>query len=487
MRPLTLAPLVVALHSASVGAASLGPLLGDGSSADWWFTYKTNTLAYPNCSGTRECPFGGKVQAYPTGWGLQYLLASSVGGKTSALEQKSDCLGSGDDPVAKTFAQIYDGTAANYIIWNDQFYGDPELNVTPKCTTYCASPWGHSKGAIAWGSDGTGFVLQVTTPDWPGNGDKTKERSQQGNTLGCVGDDDAKVAQHMFALRLASSSDTQTVLQAMARASVATDPKNSMLMKLTDGPSDIASIARNLGRLDDSETVFSDTLSVAGVKVIAKPHSVNVPPWSLVSSVLSLPLRVASWFTSPKLISAKAGTPGCWASSLSEPQEVQTVLSGQWDNKTMGMLGESSLDGNHAKVAHSLSGTTSVFGDMNQEGSYQPSDRKCDSSQNGRGGMFFVLDDSVMHDGLKSLLTGDTAPYVGAGPSPGPSPSPRPPGPSPSDTCGGAGTRCSKTSGPDCVYVYQKDESACSVSKYGCYTKAKLPDGCPEKKDEIII
>ena len=25
-------------------------------------------------------------------------------------------------------------------------------------------------GVIAWGDDGTGFVLQVTTPDWPGAG-----------------------------------------------------------------------------------------------------------------------------------------------------------------------------------------------------------------------------------------------------------------------------------------------------------------------------
>ena len=29
-------------------------------------------------------------------------------------------------------------------------------------------PW--APGVIAWGDDGTGFVLQVTTPDWPGAG-----------------------------------------------------------------------------------------------------------------------------------------------------------------------------------------------------------------------------------------------------------------------------------------------------------------------------
>ena len=39
-------------------------------------------------------------------------------------------------------------------------------------------------GVIAWGDDGTGFVLQVTTPDWPGAGWlETLRDRERGETL----------------------------------------------------------------------------------------------------------------------------------------------------------------------------------------------------------------------------------------------------------------------------------------------------------------
>jgi len=231
---------------------SLAPLLGDGSSADWWFVFKLATAGFEGCSGTPSCIFGGDVQSYSTGFGLQYLEAHSVGGSTSALALNSNCLGSSDDPVSKTFAQIFDGSAPNYVIWNDQFYGDPQPAISPHCSsTECGSPWGHSKGVVAWAEDGTGFVMQVSTPDWPGNGDKSKTRTQ-GNTLGCVEDNDVKVAQHFFSVRLATADDTKAVLQALQTASAVTDPANSELVKLTKGPSDLARLAKSLGQLSDA-------------------------------------------------------------------------------------------------------------------------------------------------------------------------------------------------------------------------------------------
>jgi hypothetical protein len=482
----------------------LAPLLGDGSSVDWWFAYKTNAASFPGCSTNPKCIFGGEVQDYPTGKSLQYILASGVDGKTSALDLHTDCLGSGDDPVAKTFAQIFGGSAPNFVLWNDQFYGDPVLKIEPACEKYCAAPWGHSKGALAWGSDGAGFVLQVTTPDWPGNGNNATHRQHEGNTLGCSADDNVKVAQHFFALRLASAADTKAVLQAMQRASVATDPNNAQLVQLSDSPSDLSSIARSLGKLDTSSSPYQATLSVSSVTLIAKPHSLEVPPWQLVSSIVKEPLRVATWWASPKILSSKAGTPGCWDASLAEPQEVQSAVSGQWDGKSMGMKGVSSTDGNHAKIGHSLGGDLSIFGDMNQMGSYQASDESCDASQNGRGGLFFAIENGVLHEGIQKLLTGDTAPYYGGGPSPPPSPtppsptpaSPTPaPGPSPpspapgNDPCGGAGTRystCKAKQDTRCVYVEAKDATECGTSSYGCFTKAMLPSACPEK-DFIFI
>lgn len=521
-RRTVLVALVHATFCLAVDAA-ISPLLGDGSSVDWWFAYKLNTKNFPECSTKRQCIFGGEVQDYKTGYSLQYLLASGANGTTSPLALHTDCLGSGDDPAAKTFAQIYDGTAPNYVIWNDQFYGDPIPHIKPSCGKDCDSPWGHSKGMLAWDKDGVGFVLQVSTPDWPGNGDKSKSRTTQGNTLGCLADDDAKVAQHFFALRLANAADTKAVLEALGRASVATDPTNSELVKLSGGPSDLESLAKGLGQLDASTTAYHATLSVSSVSLIAKPHSLEVPPWQLVSSIVEQPLRVASWWATPKILSAKAGAPGCWDSKLAEPKEVQIAISGQWNGKVMGMKGSSSPDGNHAKIGHSLGGgSLSVFGDMNQEGSYSQSDGSCSAHQNGRGGLFFALSDALMHDSLQKLLKGDSAPYYGGGPSPpspgppspgphrrrrpspgpsppspsppAPSPGPSPPSPGPSpvpgdDKCGGADVRSStcKDKGEGCEYVYAKDASKCGVSKYGCYSKTKLASGCPKKDEEIVM
>ena len=51
-----------------------------------------------------------------------------------------------------------------------------------------------------------------------------------GNTLGCIADDDVLVSQHFFALKL-SKNDVVTVLKALANASVVTDPTNTRLLQ----------------------------------------------------------------------------------------------------------------------------------------------------------------------------------------------------------------------------------------------------------------
>jgi hypothetical protein len=48
-----------------------------------------------------------------------------------------------------------------------------------------------------------------------------------------------------------------------------------------------------------------------------------------------------------------------------------------------------------------------IFGDMNQQGSL--SGPNCASSQNGRGGLFFVLQDQHLYDSVRRLLQGETA------------------------------------------------------------------------------
>jgi len=414
---------------------------------------------------------------------LQYVLSSGSATQTQPMTLHSECLGSGSDPVAKTFEQIFSGIASNFVIWNDQLYEDPRPDITPSCEESCSAPWGHSKGFIAWDANGDGFVVQVTTPDWPGNGDNSSHRATQGNTLGCTDDDNVLVSQHFFGLRL-KFSDTLAVLQAMKRASVVTDPSNTQLVKLTDSPGELTSLVKSLGQVDSSGDVLRVTLSTTTadgnkVQLFAKPHSLEVPTWQLVSALLQKPIRVASWWMWPKVDSTADGfRPGCWSDSLEWPKEVQVATSGRWNGKTFGLKGGSGTDDNHAKVAHSLTGSLSVMGDMNMQGTLVPKKGLCSSSQNGRGGLFFVLDDATLHSDITALLTGSTGPYADNTP----------------DTtttaatplsCGGAGVhastcRVSEMVTAGCVYVDSKDAVSCSVKGWGCYERTSLPETCPE-------
>ena len=85
-------------------------------------------------------------------------------------------------------------------------------------------------------------------------------------------------------------------------------------------------------------------------------------------------------------------------------------MTGQWAGQTIGLTGGPGADFNHAKIGVSTSGTehSAIFGDMNQQGAV--SGTKCDSSQNGRGGLFYVIDNQELSDSLASLIKGDSAP-----------------------------------------------------------------------------
>jgi hypothetical protein len=101
--------------------------------------------------------------------------------------------------------------------------------------------------------------------------------------------------------------------------------------------------------------------------------------------------------------------PACWSSSLSTPGPVQIAASGTWAGKTFGLQGGAGPNDNHAKLGVSTSGTNhyAIFGDMNQQGALSGN---CASSQNGRGGTFYVLDNQQLWTSVSSLLTGGTAP-----------------------------------------------------------------------------
>ena len=378
------------------------PLLAASHPVDWWFVFKFNTASFPGCGPdvARSCPFGGKVQTYP--FGQQFVYASSA---HQALQKGNGCVGgTTGDPLGATFDQIYNGSF-HYLVWNDQFYNDPSIK---GCTKQCGSPWGHSKGMLAWNDAGEGVVLQVSTPSWPAAGNKAHPRKEDGNTLGCVEDDDVKVSQHFFALKL-TKDDLVKVVQALQNASVVTDPSNPQIVS-NGGPSDVQALVAGLGKKSRSTGYIKETLST-GVTLISKPSKLDVPPWQMVSALLDgVSLRAATWWANPKINTTTASTKiGCWDARLGKPGPVAIATSGEWDGTRFGLKGGAGPNFNHAKVGVSTSGSShfSIFGDMNQQGKLSG---KCSSSQNGRGGLFYVVDDEVLFDGVTSLLNGQTAP-----------------------------------------------------------------------------
>lgn len=215
--PLLMGTVPASTHNAgaaaNVSADAPVPFPMRGHPVDWWFAFKFNAANFPGCSATKTCPFGGDVKSYASS--QQFVYATS---EDPTLRMRTDCIGeTTTDPLGATFDEIYNGSPY-YVVWNDQFYGNPQI---PGCTVSCSAPWGHSKGTVAWNDTGRGLVLQVSTPSWPAAGSAEHPRNGDGNTLGCVTDDDVQVSQHFFALAL-TKDDLVVVLKALENASVVT-------------------------------------------------------------------------------------------------------------------------------------------------------------------------------------------------------------------------------------------------------------------------
>ncbi len=409
---LALAALVLSLPPIAYGQTDPTPLVASTQPVDWWFVFKFNTASFPQCGGVpagpRVCPFGGTPPLYAIHgknyqYSQQYVYASSV---NPSLQQGGGCAGeTNNDPIGATFGNIYDNPFF-FVVWNDQFKDHPKIQ---GCSNgFCDKPWGHSKGILVWNEAGDGMVMQVSTPSWPGAGSKDQPRTLDGNTLGCVVDNDVLVSQHFFALKL-SKDDVVKVLQALQNASVVTDPSNSSLVN-NGGPDDIQALVAALGTVSDSTTYTDETLST-GVELISKPSKLHVPPWQFVSAVLGgVSLRTATWWESSRIYTTtKSKKMGCWDASLGKPGRVEIATTGQWEGKEFGLTGAAAANYNHAKIGHSIfdSKHLSVFGDMNQEGAFSGD---CTPHQNSRGGLFFVVRDEELYNGLTTLLDGNTAP-----------------------------------------------------------------------------
>lgn len=393
---LSLAPAVA--QPAAAATPPPVPMVSDGHPADWVFAYKFNAKSYPSSATdpARRCPFGGELQrgdrfrfsqkyAYASDAHPQLVMGSGLIGASTA------------DPVGATFSEIYNGDYF-YVVWNDQFQTPP--------LAQSGSKSGHAKGILVWNENGDGLVLQVSTPGWPGAGNVRRPRVGDGNTLGCLTSigNNIEFAQHFFALKL-SPQDVVSVLQALVNARVVTTPGESIIRHV-GGPAPIQAAAAGLGRPNGSKDV-TDVMLSTGVRLISKPPALAVPPWHLVSAVLTRAgepngpnLRTATWAPSKMEETTAPGDPGCWGFRL-HPGAIGIARWGSFANVPF-KLGSSS---NHAKIGVSVNTPTkyTIFSDVNQDGPLAPKP-KCDARQNGRGGMFFVLENAALHDSVEHLI-----------------------------------------------------------------------------------
>ena len=109
----------------SYSADAPTPLLKQGHPVNWWFVFKFNSASGPACAAgaQRACIFGGEPGPYKI-FGQQFVYSSS---ENATLQEGAGCAGNTPkDPIGATFDQVYNGSFY-YVIWNDQFYGDPEI------------------------------------------------------------------------------------------------------------------------------------------------------------------------------------------------------------------------------------------------------------------------------------------------------------------------------------------------------------------------
>jgi hypothetical protein len=401
MRRRTLAlALLVVLASTTARAAAPVPLVAKGRAVNWWFVFKFNSGTAPGCAGTavRTCRFGGTVQEGDR-FSQQFVFASN---KSPILREGGGCVGTTqEDPVGATFDQIYNGQFF-YVVWNDQLEGRPIPDR--------GSPGGHSKGMLAWDESGNGVVMQVTTPSWPGSGSASAPRQGEGNTLGCLERNNVLVSQHFFALRL-KKAGVVTLLKALINANVVTSATKPELVR-NGGPAELQTLVGQLGTAARSTTPTVDKLP-GGVTLISKPSGLHVPPWQMASALLGgQPLRAATWWLQPLIPTTTATTPiGCWSPALGAPGPVEIATTGTWNNKPIGLKGSPSPQGNHAKIGVSLGKKPmAIFADLNQQGALSGAPSVCDNSQNGRGGLFFVLSNKKLAASVGALIKGETAP-----------------------------------------------------------------------------
>ncbi len=128
-------------------------------------------------------------------------------------------------------------------------------------------------------------------------------------------------------------------------------------------------------------------------------------PWSYVTAKLNAGLRVLSWYSHPYTPPLCQGdTSGAASCAYPGFNTIQIVNGLQLPDGSYSWCGHgaASNSGNHAKIGIGINSNWVVFGDMNMQGTINS---YCDSSQMGRGGGFYAIQNQTLWNGFNKVFS----------------------------------------------------------------------------------
>ena len=388
----------VTLFAAAAAAAAAQCVDEHGTNVDWWFLYK-----YPLSASSRDD-------------GTKYAWMSSA---TSSLVESSSDVTSEASILGAQLKGVYEkATGLSYVLYNDQW---PNGSWT--------EDFGHSKGAIAFEGDGSGFFLHHSIPDFPNyvaEGYKYgRGQEKYGQSASC------------FSLRSLADVDAWGYAARFANPWIFDH-------SVASAPGNVTELLKGHTWYDAKASMSLD--ASGGLKFFAKTRGFHA---DLVDDVLAPGLGEdlvsQSWLNS--------GTPlGADCSAAHTVVDTKTLQYGastsQWPTQQ-----------DHAKWSAAAAGAAAPWVCAN--------DNNRDESQFKRGGLAVCLQDAKWHAALLSGVKATAE--CGPSPAPGPGPAP-PPGPAPSGKCCHySDGHC--TPGDVCCKSHCDDVSSCSYTEEGCSGK----------------
>lgn len=333
------------------------PIGINGKPVDWWAIIKLPNgyqKTFDCDKANNECD-NNKTESL----GLGYLYADSNNPKF-VLQSNSSCLNQNTSPLETTINLIQQG---KYVIWNDEGskFGSGCSGIDKN------APFAHSKG-IAGLINNQGIIMNVSTPNFP------VPKKCPNQDIGCQQDNSTIVCQHFFCFSVDSSNFNLWLKNVQKASLIVQDNSN-------DFP--VSNLIYNCKKQNDNSNLTSlKTLAGQKIDLIIKSCSVLKSPWLTVSDILKQNLNILSWYAYP------------WEEPTKQLTRIAKLKINdfEWTG-----TGDTSPEGNHAKIGVTQDESCIIFGSMNMQ-----------TSQAKRGGDFYVLYNSDLAKSFMSLVTKTT-------------------------------------------------------------------------------